>query len=150
MILATRSDGLVIDDDVARIDGDAVFAWLSIESYWARGRPREVIARSLAGSRVFGVYDHQGQVGLARAVTDRATYAWVCDVIVDAEHRGRGIGSWLVREVVASLRADGVARVVLATRDAHEVYRRLGFGPLRAPDTWMEIDERPTRPPASR
>lgn len=149
MILASSPDGLVLDDDVARIDRDLVHDWLAVESYWARGRTREVVERSLAGSRVFGVYDGSRQVGLARAVTDSATFAWVCDVIIDADHRGRGIGTWLVREVVSALRADGVQRVVLATRDAHEVYRGVGFTPLRAPGTWMEIDDRPTRPPAT-
>lgn len=149
MILGTRADGLVLDDDLARVDRDAVTRWLSVESYWARGRPRGVIERSLAGSRVFGVYAGAEQVALARVVTDGATFAWVCDVIVDESRRGEGVGSWLMAQVVATLQAEGVARIVLTTRDAHEVYRRIGFGELRVPQTWMEIDVRPTRPPAA-
>ena len=108
-----------------------------------------MIERSLAGSRVFGVYAGAEQVALARVVTDGATFAWVCDVIVDESRRGEGVGSWLMAQVVATLQAEGVARIVLTTRDAHEVYRRIGFGELRVPQTWMEIDVRPTRPPAA-
>jgi GNAT superfamily N-acetyltransferase len=131
---------------------DRVHAWLSEDAYWALGRPRVTTERAIAGSRVIGVYRDGGdgmpgeQVAFARAVTDGATFAWVCDVYVEAAARGIGIGGWLVGEFVAGLEAEGIARVVLATRDAHEVYARLGFQPLANPGTWMERDRRPQRP----
>lgn len=151
MILARRDDGTELDDDPARVDVDRVERWLSVESYWAAGRPREVVERSLAGSWSVGAYapgPGRQMLALTRVVTDHATFAYLCDVVVDAEHRGRGLGTWLVGAAVEALRAEGVQRVTLATRDAHGVYARLGFTPLRAPDLWMELDERQTRPPA--
>lgn len=116
--------------------------WLAEESYWAAGRPRDVVERSFAASLGLGVYDGEGQVAVARAVTDGATFAWVCDVFVDAGHRGRGIGTWLMAAVTEHLQRQGVSRIVLATRDAHAVYAGVGFSPLAAPERWMEIDRR--------
>ncbi len=154
--------GFRLSDDPAELDVDLVHRWLSTEAYWALGRPMQVQRKAIAGSRVFGVYrDPSGrpatatrpaeggpaaQVAFARAVTDGATFAWVCDVFVDAGVRGLGIGRWLVGEVVARLEADGVRRVVLATRDAHEVYAAVGFESLGNPSTWLERDRRPQRP----
>jgi GNAT superfamily N-acetyltransferase len=85
------------------------------------------------------------QVAFARVVTDGATFAWICDVFVDAGHRGRGLGGWLVDAIVEDFAAAGVLRLLLATRDAHEVYRRSGFEPLEGAQRFMEIDRRPTR-----
>jgi GNAT superfamily N-acetyltransferase len=153
-VLARRDDGLEISLDHARLDVDRVFDWLSVESYWATGRPRDVVEHSLAGSLCAGVYDSavpgSPQVALARVVTDDATFAWLCDVYVDEGSRGRGLGTWLMRELVAELvDRRGIQRLLLATRDAHEVYARVGFTALDRPGIWMEIDRRPTRlPPA--
>lgn len=124
------------------MDLDRVHGWLSRESYWAAGRPRDVVDRSFAASLGVGVYDGATQVAVARVVTDQATFAWVCDVFVDPAHRGRGIGTWLMAAVTEHLLHRGVLRVVLATRDAHEVYAGVGFQPLAAPERWMEIDRR--------
>jgi GNAT superfamily N-acetyltransferase len=136
--------GLVVTTDVARMDLDRVHRWLSEESYWARGRSRAVFDRSLEGSTAYAVLGpgNDGQLAFARVVGDGATYAWLCDVFVDAKARGRGIGSWLLERVVSDLTAAGIPRIILATRDAHEVYRRLGFRELGAPGQWMEIDRR--------
>lgn len=82
-------------------------------------------------------------MAFARVVTDAATFAWICDVFVKEDHRGGGLGTWLVRSIVEDLAVDGVPRVRLATRDAHEVYRRCGFTALHGADRWMEIDLRP-------
>ncbi|MBK8468730.1 MAG: GNAT family N-acetyltransferase [Candidatus Phosphoribacter sp.] len=142
----------------AHLQVDRVHAWLSEDAYWALGRERAVVDAAIAGSRVCGAYrsltspDGSGmpgeQVAFARAVTDGATFAWICDVYVARESRGQGLGTRLVRALVDSLEAEGIQRVVLATRDAHEVYARLGFGPLANPATWMERDRRLQRPPA--
>jgi GNAT superfamily N-acetyltransferase len=142
----TRDDGMTLSTDPARLDGAAVFQWLSVESYWAAGRAADVVRRSLENSRCYGVYAEGGeQVAFARVVTDGATFAWICDVFVDSGHRGVGIGSWLMRSVVDDLTGLGLNRVLLATADAHEVYRRIGFEPLASPGMFMEIDNRPNK-----
>jgi GNAT superfamily N-acetyltransferase len=141
-----RPDGLFLSDDPGLLDLDRICAWLAA-SYWASYRDRATIERSLAGSRCYGAYAADGtQLALTRVVTDGATFAWLCDVVVDEAWRGRGIGSALVGAVVAQLRTEDIARIVLTTRDAHGVYEPLGFESLRVPRTWMEIDVRPTRP----
>ncbi len=138
--------------DPTYLQVDRVHAWLSLDAYWALGRSRETVDRALAGSRAMGVYRDLGdgmpgeQVAIARAVTDGTTFAWVCDVYVAPDVRGIGVGGWMVGELVNSLEAQGIQRVLLATRDAHEVYARLGFEPLANPATWMERDRRPQRP----
>ena len=142
-VLARRDDGLVIDDDPDRVDLDATYAMVVGEGYWANARTAETVAASVRGSWVFAVYDGDTQIGFARAVTDRASFAWICDVIVTEAYRGRGIGSWLVATVFDAVEATGVQRQLLATRDAHEVYARQGFTPLARPATWMERDRRP-------
>lgn len=142
-----REDGHEIDTDKARLDGSLVHRWLSTDSYWARGRPEHAVATSIEKSTCYGIYASDGrQVGFARAVTDEATYAWICDVYVDRGSRGLGLGTWLARTMVADLREHGIPRIVLATADAHEVYRRAGFVELGTPSRWMEIDERVTLP----
>jgi len=138
-------DGYVLTSDPGRVDIDRVHAWLSQESYWAKGRERAVVERSIAGSRPYSVYSQGQQAAFARVVTDEATFAWICDVFVDEHHRGRGLGTWLVESIVEDLAVLGVQRFLLATRDAHEVYRRCGFVAMKGADRWMEIDRRPTR-----
>lgn len=141
MLTTTRADGYELSTDPRRIDVNRVHHWLSVESYWAKGRPRDVVARSMIGSAVFGVYRpvDKIQVAFARAVTDGATFAWLCDVFVDRSERGRGIGRWLVAGVRDDLTARGVRRILLATADAHGVYARLGFNPLSDPTRFMEL-----------
>jgi GNAT superfamily N-acetyltransferase len=134
------------DEDPARLDMDRVVRWLSDESYWAKGRPRDMVERSFAGSQPCGIYTEQdGQVAVARLVTDGATFVWFCDVYVDAAHRGRGLGGGLAHWAVEWAEQRDIHRLVLGTRDAHEVYGRVGFTPLRHPDVFMEIDRRPQR-----
>jgi GNAT superfamily N-acetyltransferase len=141
-----RDDGLVLTDDRARLDRYRITTWLA-GSYWASDRTPEQVERSLANSLPYGVYTPDGeQVALTRVTTDLASFAWIGDVYVDENWRGRGIGTWVVGSVVEELTRLGVPRFVLATRDAHGVYSRLGFEPLRVPEIWMEIDLRPNRP----
>lgn len=149
-LLATREDGLEIDDDPARVDPDRTFDLVVGQGYWANDRSREAVAASIPTSWSFGVYDGDRQVGFARVVTDRVTFAWVCDVIVDEPYRGRGIGHWLMRTVTDAVAATGVRRQLLATADAHEVYRAMGYTELAHPERWMEKDDRPPMgaPPA--
>ena len=136
-MLITR-DGYDIDDDPARLDMDVVHGFLA-GSYWAEGVTRDVVERSVAGSLNLGLYHGESQVGFTRAVTDRATFAWVCDVFVLPGHRGRGLGHWMVRTLLAHPDLTGIRRFILATADAHQVYADSGFAPLEDPDRYMEI-----------
>ena len=128
MLDATREDGYSISDDPARLDRDVVHGYLSGESYWARGRRREITDRSIDHSLCLGAYAPGGtQAGFARAVSDRATFAWLCDVFVLEPHRGRGLGVWLAESALGHPELASVSRWWLATEDAHALYARLGF-----------------------
>jgi len=137
-----------LSEDPAELDLDRVFQWLSGESYWAFGRERDVVERSFSGSSSAGIYQAGRQVAVARIVSDGATFAWLCDVFVDADHRGHGLGRRLSRWAIEWIEQRGIPRILLTTRDAHIVYASAGFGPLRNPSRWMEIDDRPQRGPA--
>jgi GNAT superfamily N-acetyltransferase len=124
-------DGYEISTDPARLDIDAIHAYLA-RSYWSPGIPRDVVERAARNSLCFGLYEQAGgrQVGLARVVTDRATFAYLCDVYVLEEHRGKGLSKWLMRAVMSHPALTGARRAMLGTRDAHGLYARFGF---RAP-----------------
>jgi predicted GNAT family acetyltransferase len=135
-----------VTDYEIRTDGmdvDRIYHWLSTDAYWAPGRTREMVATSLANSYCLGAFVEDGtQVALARAVTDWTTFAWIADVYVDRAHRGQGLGTRLVDQLRATLQEAGIPRIVLATKDAHGVYAKIGFAALRWPERWMEIDRR--------
>ncbi|OSZ57736.1 GNAT family N-acetyltransferase [Streptomyces pharetrae CZA14] len=133
--------GYEISTDPDRVDAERVHRWLSTDAYWALGRPREKQDRAITGSLNFGVYATASgeQVAYARVLTDRATFAWLCDVYVDPSVRGEGVGTALVAAAREELRPYGLRRVLLATHDAHGVYEKLGFTPLERPDQWMAL-----------
>jgi GNAT superfamily N-acetyltransferase len=126
-----------ISSDPARLDRDVIFRYLSEESYWARGRSREVIDRGIDNSIVFGAYLGDEQVGFARAVSDRATFAWLADVFVLPGHRSHGLGKRLVEAALGHPELDGVLRWMLGTADAHELYRRYGFTEVQGETRFM-------------
>ncbi len=128
----------VVSTDPVRIDIESVHRFLSDEAYWSPGVPLDVVRRAIAGSIVFGLYRGSEQVGLARVVTDRATFAWLCDVYVLKEHRGHGLGKWLMECVKAHPDLQGLRRWLLATRDAHGLYAQFGYEPVD-PERFMEI-----------
>jgi GNAT superfamily N-acetyltransferase len=136
--VARRGDFL-ISTDPALLDVPLIHEFLANRSYWATGRPLEVVRRSLDHSLGFGLYDGSRQVGFARVVTDRATFAWLCDVFVLEEYRGRGLAKWLVGCVVAHPELQGLRRFLLGTRDAHGLYERYGFTPLADPSRFLEV-----------
>lgn len=106
-------------------------------SYWGAGATEASLARCLGHSLCFGLYDEELQIGFARAVTDLTTFAWLTDVYVEADHRGRGLGSWLIDSILAHPDLQGLRRMALRTRDAHSLYARFGFTELIDPDRWM-------------
>lgn len=127
-----------VTTDLEDIDLDVVHRWLSEEAYWALGRSREVVEAAARASVNFGALDADGRlVGYARVVTDQVTFAWLCDVFVDPEARGLGAGKALAGAVVAAVRPLGLKRVMLATADAHELYRRFGFEGVTDPEKLM-------------
>ena len=127
----------VISTDRGRLDLDAVHGYIST-SYWAAGMPRAVLERAIENSLIFGIYDGSRQIGFARAITDRATYAYLSDVFVIEEYRGRGLSKWLMECVLAHPDLQGLRRFALFTRDAQGLYARYGFGPPRGASTYLE------------
>ena len=128
-----------ISDDPARVDMDVTHRFLNKEAYWSNGIPRDVAERAVGNSIVFGLYKGTQQAGFVRVVSDKATFAWVCDVFVLPEHRGQGLSVWLMECVMAHPDLQGLRRFSLVTRDAHELYRPFGFQEIRSPEGHMEI-----------
>lgn len=118
-------DEFEIADGLEHLDMEAVCRLLA-GSYWAAERPRAVIEKSVAGSLCLGLYHRGRQIGFARWITDQATFAYLCDVIIDPEFRGRGLGRWLVESAILHPQVEGL-HLMLATRDAHGLYERYGF-----------------------
>ncbi len=132
-----RRGEFVVTTDPTRIDVPLVARELA-GSYWARGIPEDVVRRSIAGSIAFGLLHGNDQVGFARVVTDRATFAWIGDVFVLEPYRGRGLALWLVRCMLEHPELQGLRRWMLATRDAHGLYEKAGFSHAGA-GRFMEI-----------
>jgi len=120
------------------MDLDAVHAYLT-RSYWAEGISKNLVARSIEGSLCFGLLDGSRQIGFARVVSDGATFAWLCDVYVLEEHQGRGLGTWMMRELMMHPDLQGLRRWGLVTRDAHGLYEKVGFAAPANPAGLMEI-----------
>lgn len=137
---AKGSDSYTISDDPARFDLAKAHGWISRESYWARGIPLATFEKAVRNSLVFGAYAADGSMAaMARVVTDRATFGWICDVFVDGAHRGGGLGKELMAAIRAHPDLQGFRRMHLATRDAHGLYAQFGFVPLTKVENWMEI-----------
>jgi GNAT superfamily N-acetyltransferase len=132
-----QRDGYLISTDASMLDLEVVHGYLS-RSYWAAGVPEDVVRRSIENSLCFGVYRGEEQAGFARVVTDRATFAYLADVFVLDEHRGQGIGKWLLEVILSHPDLQGLRRWMLATRDAHDLYRRYAFTELARPGIFME------------
>ena len=127
-----------VSSDRAQLDVSLIHEYLSCESYWARHVPRAVIERAIANSICFGLYEAERQIGFARVVTDSATFGYLADVFIVASHRGRGLGRTLVAAVMAHPDLQGLRRFMLATRDAHGLYRQFGFTAPKHPQVLME------------
>jgi GNAT superfamily N-acetyltransferase len=131
-------DALTISTDPSRLDVDVIHGFLA-GSYWAAGIPRETVERAVRHSLCFGAYEDGRQVGFARVISDRATFAYVSDVFVLPSHRGRGVGTRLMSAILAHPELQGLRRWTLFTRDAHALYRKVGFGESAHPERLMEI-----------
>jgi GNAT superfamily N-acetyltransferase len=127
-----------VSTDPARVDVELTHRYLSEDAYWSPGVPLNIVRRAIDNSIVFGLYLGADQAGFTRVVSDKATFAWVCDVFVLPEHRGHGLGKFLMECVKAHPELQGLRRWMLATRDAHGLYAQYGFTPVD-PDRFMEI-----------
>jgi GNAT superfamily N-acetyltransferase len=136
-----RREEYLISTDKRLLDLSVIHGFLT-KSYWAAGIPLEVVGRSIEHSLAFGLYNGARQIGFARVITDYATFAYLADVFVLEEFRGRGLGEWLIEAVMSHTQLQGLRRWMLVTRDAHGLYRKSGFEDLKRPASIMEI----TRP----
>jgi inosine/xanthosine triphosphatase len=131
--------GYTISSDPGHLQIDVIHDFLAQRAYWSKGVPRVVVEQAVKNSLCFGVYHGEEQVGFARVVTDRATFAYLADVFILEEHRGRGLSKRLMTTILQHPDLQGLRRWSLATRDAHELYAQFGFQPLVSPERWMEL-----------
>lgn len=136
----TRADGYSLSTDRSRLDLDRIERFLTEEAYWSKGLPRPLLERALANSLPFGLYAPEGaMVGFGRLVTDYATFAYLRDVFVLPDHRGRGLSVWLATQIRSHPELATVTTWMLATRDAHAVYAKAGFAPVPHPEYYMSL-----------
>lgn len=138
MSTTIRRGGYTISTDRNRLDIVAIHAYLA-RSYWSPGVPFEIVERAIANSLPFGLFHADQQVGFARVISDQATFAYLADVYVLEAYRGKGFSKWMMEVMLADVRLQGLRRMLLATKDAHELYRRFGFTEIANPSRMMEI-----------
>ncbi len=138
VLFEKRRENFCISTDPAHMDIRAMHAFLS-QAYWSENIPMDIIAKAVENSLCFGLFDGQRQIGLARVITDKATFAYLCDVYVLEEYRGRGLGKWLMECVQSHPELQNLRRFVLLTKDAHGLYEQFGFAPPKDPKRYMEI-----------
>jgi N-acetylglutamate synthase-like GNAT family acetyltransferase len=128
-----------ISTDTHRLNVEVIHKFLAEDSYWSAGIPRSIVERSIENSLCFGVYHRAAQVGFARVVTDKSTFALLADLFILKAHRGKGLSKWLMRCVVGHEDLQGLRRLLLLTSDAHGLYRQFGFEQLGSPSRFMEV-----------
>jgi GNAT superfamily N-acetyltransferase len=131
--------GFKISTDKNLLDIDVIYNYLDKESYWAQGIPLEKLKTGIENSMCFGIYKYEKQIGFARLITDKAVFAYLCDVFVLTDHRGIGLSKWLLQTIKNHPELQGLRRWTLATVDAHSLYSQFGFTPLTNTDRWMGI-----------
>lgn len=126
-----------ISTEPSKLDLDFIHHYLSQQSYWAKGRSKELVKRSIDNSLCFGLYEDVKQIGFARIATDYVVFAWLMDLFIDPDYRGRGLAAKLVKYIINHPSLTDVNGIGLRTEDAHELYDRFGFGQIPKPETWM-------------
>jgi GNAT superfamily N-acetyltransferase len=134
-----KEHGFIFSDDINLVDIDAVHHYLSTQSYWAKNIPFSIVQKSIKNSLCFGIYKEGKQIGFARWVTDRATFAYLCDVYIEEAYRGIGLSKKLMSLMLFHPDLQGLRRYHLATLDAHKLYEQFGFKPLEHPERHMGI-----------
>ena len=140
-ILETHRDQFTISTDRNRLDVDAICDFLK-RAYWANTRPRERTESAIQNSLVFGIYDGDRQIGLARVVSDYSVFAYLCDVFIQEDYRAHGLGKWLIQTILEHPDLREVRRWVLVTHDAHGLYKQFGFNSIEDPEHWMQMFRR--------
>jgi GNAT superfamily N-acetyltransferase len=130
--------GYIISTDKDILDFGTIYKYLAEDSYWAKGIPAERLQRAIENSLCFGIYKEKKLAGFARVVTDKATFAYICDVFVLPGYRGVGLSKWLMQTIAEHPELQGLRRWSLATSDAHGLYSQFGFTPITRPEVWME------------
>ena len=138
-LLEITRDDYTISTDHSTLDLRWIHNFLANDAYWSRGIPVDVFEKSVANSLCFGLYDKDQQIGFSRVVSDFSTFAYLADVFVTPEHRQQGLGKWLVESILIHPDLQGIRRWMLATSDAHDLYRKYGFTPLEHPEKMMEL-----------
>jgi GNAT superfamily N-acetyltransferase len=129
----------LFSDDKGKLQKSMIHSWISSKSYWAQNIPYSVMEKAIGGSRCYGIYRKKEQLGFARVITDDATFAYLADVFVLEEHRGKGLSKELMKFILEDERLKKMRRFMLATKDAHALYSKFGFTPLSSPERFMEI-----------
>lgn len=132
-------DDYHISTDKNKLQTEMIHQYLSTESYWAANIPLATVERCIQGSICFGIYQNEKQIGFARVVSDAGSFAYLADVFILNEHRGKGLSKWLMKVILAHPDLQGLRRWLLATRDAHTLYAQFGFTPLDNPDRFMQL-----------
>lgn len=133
-------DRFLISTEKEKLDINLIHSFLT-HSYWAEGISKEIIKRSIEGSLCFGVFENDKQIGFARMITDKATFAYLADVFIIEGYRGLGLSKWLMEVIMSHPDLQGLRRIMLATRDAHSLYEKFRFTPLTNVDRWMQIHD---------
>jgi GNAT superfamily N-acetyltransferase len=133
-----QREGFAITTETSFFNIEFIHAFLS-QSYWAENIPIETVQKSIENSLCFGVFHLGRQIGFARVISDKATFAYIADVFIEEAYRGQGLSKWLMEEIMAHPDLQGLRRMMLATRDAHGLYAQFGFESLTFTDRWMQI-----------
>jgi len=136
MSYSVNKNNYLISTDKSKIDIDYVHGFLS-QSYWSPGVPVQVVKKAMKGSLCFGIYYRDKQIGYARMVTDKATFAYLADVFIDENYRGKGLGKWLVETILAHRHLKDLRRILLVTKDTHKLYEQCGFTSINNPERYM-------------
>jgi len=128
-----------VSTDKEKLQIEIIYQYLSLESYWAKHIPLEIVKKSIENSFCFGVYFKNEQIGFARVITDYASFGYLADVFILEAHRRKGLSKWLMEHIMAHTKLQGLRRFCLATRDAHGLYLQFGFKPILKPENFMEI-----------
>lgn len=137
-----KKDDYLISTDKKMLDLIAIHKFLSTKAYWCLNIPKDKVQISIENSLCFGVYHEEKQIGFARIITDFSTIAYLGDVYIEEEYRGKGISKWLMEIIMTHPDLQGLRRWILLTGDAHELYRKYGWTDLTDPDKWMEIHDK--------
>ena len=127
----------IISTDKKRMELDFIYKYLSVESYWAKGRSKERVEKSVANSLCFGLFENDRQIGFGRVATDYVVFAWIMDLFIDPAFRGKGLGYKLIQSIVEHPELQEVNSIGLRTKDAHALYKKFNFDSIPSPETWM-------------